>query len=663
MGGVRRFLLAAAVPALAAGSLVLAGPAGAAVAFRPCTGARTGALCARVNVPLDRRGVTPGTVSLLVERVPERPRHNGVLIVLAGGPGQAATPLRDAIRDAVSPALRDRELVVFDQRGTGASGLLRCPTVERAEVRDQAAAVGACGARLGARSSLYTTRDSVEDIEAVRQALGVERISLLGVSYGTKVALAYASAHPGHTDRLVLDSPVALDGPDAFGRSSLAAIPRVLSDLCRGRRCLGVTTSPTGELARLAARLRARPLSGTVIGPRGQRRHSVLTETGLLGLVLASDVDPTILPSVPAAAHSALLGDTAPLLRLARTATAVDDPGPPAEFSTAVLVATLCEESSLPWARTASTAQRRAALGAAAASLGDGPFAPFGRRAAIGVSILPACLGWPAAPDAPDLVTTPPPVPTLFVDGTADLRTPLEDGRAIASGLPDARVLAVAGVGHSVLSTATTRCPQRALGAFFAGRPVRRACPRDRLLDIPPDPVAPRSLAAVRPARGLPGRRGRTLGSVILTLADTSAALVTQLPDAVAEIVERGTASVGGLRGGYVTLGLGGIRVHHVIYVPGVTVDGRIRFESDGARINADFTISGSAAAHGTVHLSPDGSADGRLAGRRFALRRVTAAAATAGSPGGDPFAGVVRLRRLLAHERGGRPNFGRPPR
>ena len=642
---------------------MLAVPAGAAVPFRPCTGARTGALCARVTVPLDRSGATPGTVSLLVERVPARPRRGEVLVALAGGPGQAATPLRDSIGEALSPALRRRELVVFDQRGTGASGLLRCPTVERAEIRDEAAAVGACGARLGARSSHYTTLDSVEDIEAVRQALGVQRISVLGVSYGTKVALGYATLHPDHVDRLVLDSPVALDGPDPWGRSGFAA------DAARPARPVPRKTvprghaGPHGDLSRLASRVRARPLSGTVIGPRGQRRHSTLRESGLLGLLLASDEDPTILPALPAATRSALRGDQAPLLRLARTATAVDEPGPPSEFSTAVLVATLCEESSLPWARTASTAQRRVALGAAAASLGDGPFAPFGRRAAVDVSILPACLGWPAAPLAPALGGPPPRVPTMLIDGTSDLRTPLEDGRAIASGLPDARVLAVTGVGHSVLSTATTRCPGRALGAFFAGAPVRRACPRDALLDIPPDAVAPLSLSEVRPARGLPGRRGRTLGSVILTLSDTSAALLARLPDAVAEIVARGTASAGGLRGGFVTLGLGGIRVHHVVYVPGVEVDGRIRFENGGAGILADFRISGSAAAHGTVHLSPDGSARGRLAGRPFHLKRVVAAAASAGAAGSSPAAELSRLRRLLERERGGRPHFGRPPR
>ena len=662
---MHRHPLAAVVPVLAGAIAACAPSASAAVRFRPCTGLDRGALCARVAVPLDRSGATPGSVRLLVERVPKRPRRRDVLIVLVGGPGQAATPLRDAVADAIAPALRSRELVVFDQRGTGRSGLLRCPTVEARRVRDETGAVAACAARLGAKRSLFTTRDSVEDIEAVRQALGVEKVSLLGVSYGTKVALAYSAAHPDRVDRLALDSTVGLDGPDLFARSSAAAIPRVLGDLCRGRRCSGIARDPLAELGRLAGKLRLTPLRGVTIGSRGQRRRATLREANLFGLVLASDVDPTLLPALPAAVHSVLRGDSAPILRLARMAASAEEPGAPQEFSTAVLVATLCEEGALPWARTANLDQRRAELGAAADALGDGPFAPFGRAAAVAVSVMPACLGWPAAPAAPELVHAPVPVPTVLIGGTADLRTPLEDARAIAATLPDARVLSVAGVGHSVLSTATTRCPGRALGAFFSGRPVRKACRRDALLDVPPDPVAPLRLAEVPRVPGLGSRRGRTVGAVLLTLQDTGASLLAELPSAVLDILTRGTTSVGGLRGGYVTLDLDGIRLHRAVYVPGVVVDGRVRFltRAEGG-LDAHFRVSGRAAVDGTVDLRADGTLTGRLGGRRFRLRggREITTISAAGGQASSPVGPVVRLRKLLERRSGGRPFVGRPP-
>ena len=62
----------------------------------------------------------------------------------------------------------------------------------------------------------------------MRQAIGVERIALFGVSYGTKVALAYAARYPQHVERLVLDSVVELDGPEPVLAGELAAVPRVL---------------------------------------------------------------------------------------------------------------------------------------------------------------------------------------------------------------------------------------------------------------------------------------------------------------------------------------------------------------------------------------------------------------------------------------------------
>src|SRR5436190_1826227 len=78
------------------------------------------------------------------------------------------------------------------------------------------AAVSACAAQLGARRAFYTSRDSADDMEAVRQSIGVDRISLFGGSYGTYTALTYARRYPQHVESLILDSPVAPGGLDAL---------------------------------------------------------------------------------------------------------------------------------------------------------------------------------------------------------------------------------------------------------------------------------------------------------------------------------------------------------------------------------------------------------------------------------------------------------------
>ena len=96
----------------------------------------------------------------------------------------------------VPQLVRDFTVLGFDQRGTGRSGVLRCRAIER-DVRLRSTRAGEdCARRLGARRSYYTTADSVADMEAIRRAAGIDRLTLFGISYGTELALAYARAHP-----------------------------------------------------------------------------------------------------------------------------------------------------------------------------------------------------------------------------------------------------------------------------------------------------------------------------------------------------------------------------------------------------------------------------------------------------------------------------------
>ena len=191
--------------------------------------------------------------------------------MLAGGPGQSATQAFEGDGLGVlSPAFRRRDLIVFDQRGTGRSGLLRCRALERSNLFDAGRAAGVCAQRLGARRFHYTSRDSVEDIEALRAQLGIDRIALYGTSYGVKVALGYALTYPAHVERLVLDSVLDVDGPDPFYGPTLEALPRVLRALCRAG-CSSFTADPLEDLRRLVRRMgtrgRARPGRGRARAP------------------------------------------------------------------------------------------------------------------------------------------------------------------------------------------------------------------------------------------------------------------------------------------------------------------------------------------------------------------------------------------------------------
>ena len=96
------------------------------------------------------------------------------------------------------------------------------------------------------------------DLDSLRKALGASKVALMGISYGTHVALQYARAFPQNVDRLVLDSIVGPDGPDPFLLDTYRNLPRVLREQCANSRCRGATTDPVADVAALVTRINTR---------------------------------------------------------------------------------------------------------------------------------------------------------------------------------------------------------------------------------------------------------------------------------------------------------------------------------------------------------------------------------------------------------------------
>lgn len=600
--------------AAAAVFLVPVAPAVAELRFKRCKGSLLP--CARLSVPLDRSGATPGRVSLYIERLRALRRPSrGVVVALAGGPGQSATFSFDTEGlGAAGTAFRNRDLIVYDQRGTGRSGALRCRQLQRSNLFDAGRAAGRCARQLGERRFHYTSRASVEDIEAIRRRLNVPRISLYGTSYGVKVALGYALTYPANVDRLVLDSVVEPDGPDTFYLDTLAALPRVLRALCRSG-CRSFTRDPVADLSRLVARIGAGRLRGFVVDAAGRRRAAGLTRGELLLILLAGDFDPSLRAAAPGAVRAALDGDSAPLLRLKRRSIVVGaKPPPPQLLSTGLFAATTCEEAVFPWARTAppDPVERRRQAAAAAAALPRGAFAPFDAAALLDNDRLQLCDRWPAAPVAPAFGPGPlPDVPTLILEGEDDLRTPVENGRRAAALFPRSRLVVSSETGHSALGSDPSGCAERAFVRFFADRPVVTECPRRRRR-FPAEPPPPRTLRAVTPARGSAGLRGRALGALGLTLRDVADDAFTRFGFEGGGQVARG----GGLRAGRYRVDVKNtLHLHGVVFVPGVRVSGEVRrfaLRRQAGRLK----LSGPESPAGTVRLRGR-RASGRLAGQR----------------------------------------------
>ena len=360
-------------------------------------------------------------------------------------------------------------------------------------------------ARLSARAcSLFTLSDVVDDLEDVRKELGVERVALMGVSYGTRVALAYAARYPQHVDLLVLDSVVPLSGPAALRLNSFAAVDRVLGEVCAAG--CPFAADPTAELAELVGRLAAGPLVGQVA--RGDGRLHTRAPRALRPLQLSADC------RLPAGAASALPRGRALGSRRRSPRRCCASVRSPRSARSARTRASSASPSSSrrpaqrrrrPGSATRRPRSVRRLLVSYADQVPSELFAPFDRETAFAASDLVVCRSWPTGTGRAVRIDAPlPDVPTLIVAGTADLRTPVEDAVALARLLPRAQLLRVKGTGHGAMFQGLP-CVERALVRFLAGRPAG-GC----------------SVAAARAVRPVvdPRRKVPTFAAVQLTLDD-----------------------------------------------------------------------------------------------------------------------------------------------
>lgn len=170
--------------------------------------------CATVQVPRDHANPQGPSIDVMVSRLPAREpgRARGVLIGNPGGPGGDAIGMFSAL--PVPDAMRDEwDLVAVQPRGLLSSTPVECAPLTDVDPLAGIIAAGAvnrerCDQQLPGYVRTLTTENTARDIEVVRRALGVDKVSLYGISYGSLLMSTYATLYPRHTDRLVLDSGV-----------------------------------------------------------------------------------------------------------------------------------------------------------------------------------------------------------------------------------------------------------------------------------------------------------------------------------------------------------------------------------------------------------------------------------------------------------------------
>lgn len=439
----------------------------------------TAAQCGRLDVPEDRRNPAGRKVSLFVAVLPANtvtPKDDP-LVILAGGPGQAASFL-GPFATRLSELRRTRDIVLIDQRGTGRSSPLTCAALRPREQDvfelDVLPRARECVAELagqGVDLAQYTTSAWIDDLEAVRTALGYERWNVWGGSYGTRVAQEYLRRHPARVRTLILDgvAPPSMIIPLDVWKTRAAALDAIFKACAAASACAKAHPGVEATLASIERFLGPQGRDLVLVDPRTGTRENV--HVGY-DLVLAALQPLTYTPEtatlLPEMLRVAASGDLAPL------------------FAANPSLAGRFEEQMNPalhFSVTCAEDAPRIAAGAAQAALAGLATAGLARQT------LAVCDVWPRGAMPADFAT---PVrsdkPVLLLSGGMDPVTPPAYGTEVARQFPNSRHVIAPGYGHIVSPHA---CAPRLLAAFVDAASVSALpanCVTALAQSVPPPP-------------------------------------------------------------------------------------------------------------------------------------------------------------------------------
>lgn len=443
------FLFASLLAVLFAGMAHAATPAKARSCHLP--GVEEALRCLSVPVALAAAGGPTLELHVTVAPAFREAARSDPLFVLAGGPGEAGSDVLPLLSTAFRRVRATRDIVFIDQRGTGLSGRLDCPTRPEQETMidaqlDQAMfdCIAAARKRADRPLAAYTTAHAARDIEQVRLALGYGKINVWGGSYGTRLGQVYARAYPASVRTLVLDGVAAPEQViPAGGRDSQSALDKLLASCAANPACHAAYPDLRAEFDAVSARVARGDLVIAMADPRtalpGKVSMSSARYQSTIHSILYSAPDTRRLPFL---IHQAYLGHWEPFV--ARRNLANDFK---ADGSNAILLhlAVVCAEdmprltpqllASDAGMLTSTMIERMPAL-----------------CKAVGVP--------PVAWQAPTMIAA----PALLFSGALDPVTPPHRAASAARFMRNARQIVVANAGHGVSQLG---CTPRLLRSFL----------------------------------------------------------------------------------------------------------------------------------------------------------------------------------------------------
>lgn len=246
------------------------------------------------------------------------------LFYLAGGPGGAATGY--ASESFMAGLRRNRDIVLVDQRGTGASNPLNCSLGgSRDDMRGffgeqfPLERVRSCRVELEkvADLTLYTTSIAMDDLDEIREALGYDQINVYGGSYGSTASLVYLRQHPEHVRTVALFgvAPPSAKIPLSFSRGIQDAMDRLLADCAADKACNEAYPDVRGDFNKILAHFEKGPIevSATNIYT-GSTQKVLVTRDSFVDGVRQLLYVPAASAALPGLIHVGASGDLGPLV-------------------------------------------------------------------------------------------------------------------------------------------------------------------------------------------------------------------------------------------------------------------------------------------------------------------------------------------------------------
>ncbi|MEO3776894.1 alpha/beta hydrolase [Micromonospora sp. B11E3] len=439
--------------------------------------------CARIAVPRNwggGNGTTTGPgagrtfeIALLRARSTNQRDRLGSLVVNPGGPGGSGVDMAVYLSfgpafGGLPPAVTERfDIVGFDPRGVSRSSPVKCiPDADLdasfgydPDPRSQESFDGylglnrrigrGCGDKYGDQLALYGTEQAARDMDAVRAAVGDERLTYLGYSYGTLLGATYAQLYPKRVRALVLDGAVdpMQDLVDS-SESQAKGFERAFGNFTRwcavnAGRC---PLAPDARAAVTSAIDKAR------VSPARGADGREATPGWVFYAVISSLYTESGWQELARAIDRLDGGDPAEVFRLADAYAGRGDDGHYSNLFDANLAVNCTDETEKPSVERIRELQ----------SEWRSKYPLFGPALAVGML---SCREWPGASDPYPTGKATGASPIVVVGTTGDPATPYEQTSKLAAMLGVGRVLTWEGEGHTAYPQTT--CVTDAVDAYL----------------------------------------------------------------------------------------------------------------------------------------------------------------------------------------------------